>query len=327
MSDKIRVALLDDYQNVALGMAPWDTLDGVEVQAFSRNLESPGEAARELRGFQVIMVMRERMPFPRELLEALPDLRLLATGGMRNAALDIAAAAELGILVCGTGGGGVSTMELTWGLILALLRHIPDEHNRMRTGKWQETVGTGLAGKTLGLIGLGNIGGQVAAVAKPFNMRVIAWSENLTDERAAEVGAERVEKDALLAQADIVSIHLKLGERTRGLLGREDLRKMKPTACLVNTSRGPIVEEEALLDALRNGAIRGAGLDVFDSEPLPPDHPLRSLDNVVLLPHLGYVTEEVYRAFYGGTLENIRAWMEGKPERVLNPEVLEKPQP
>ena len=327
MNDKIRVALLDDYQNVALNMAPWPALQGVEVRAFSRNLADTAEAARELQGFQVIMVMRERMPFPRELMEALPDLRLLATGGMRNAALDLVAAAELGILVCGTSGGGGSTLELTWGLILALLRHIPDEHTRMRAGGWQETVGTGLAGKTLGLIGLGNIGGQVAAVAKAFNMRVIAWSENLTDERAAEAGAERVDKDALLAQADIVSIHLKLGERTRGLLGGEELRKMKPTARLVNTSRGPIVEEEALIAALRNGAIRGAGLDVYDSEPLPPGHPLRSLDNVVLLPHLGYVTEEVYRAFYGETLENIRAWMDGEPQRVLNPEVLGKLQP
>ena len=271
--------------------------------------------------------MRERTLFSAGLLERLPELRLLATAGARNAAIDLEAATRLGILVCGTGGGGVPTMELTWGLLLALLRHIPAEHDGMRRGRWQETVGVGLAGKTLGLLGLGNIGGGVAAVAHPFGMRVLAWSTHLTAERAAECGAELVDKETLLRKSDVVSIHLKLGERSTGLLGRRELAWMKPGAVLINTSRGPIVEEAALVEALRDGKLAGAGLDVFDEEPLPADHPLRTLDNVVLTPHLGYVTRETYLAFYGETLENIRAWLAGAPTRVINEDVLGRLRP
>lgn len=324
----IRVALLDDYQGVALQSAPWDTLpQQIEVQAFHRPFSGREDAAAQLRNFQVVMALRERTPFPRALLEQLPELRLVATAGMRNAAIDLEAATELGIVVCGTAGGGVSTMELTWGLILALLRHIPAEHQGMSEGRWQTTVGHGLAGKTLGLVGLGNIGGRVAAVAHPFNMKVLAWSANLTGERAAECGAEKTGLDDLLARADVVSIHLKLSERTTGLLGARELGLMKPGAVLVNTSRGPIVEEKALVHALRKGALAGAALDVYDSEPLPAGHALRALDNVVLTPHLGYVTREVYAGFYGESCENIQAWLDGKPVRVLNEPVLSRLRP
>ncbi len=324
----IRVALLDDYQNVALEVAPWAELPpSVQVEAFHAPFAGEDEAAARLQGFHIVMAMRERTPFPRSLLQRLPELRLLATAGMRNAAIDLEACSELGIVVCGTAGGSGSTMELTWGLMLALMRHIPREHGNMQQGRWQETVGVGLAGKTLGLLGLGRIGAQMAAVAQPFAMRVIAWSQNLTAERARECGAERVELDDLLRGADVVSIHLKLSERTTGLLGARELGLMKPTAYLVNTSRGPIVDEAALVDALQGRRIAGAALDVYDAEPLPAAHPLRRLDNVVLTPHMGYVTHEVYAQFYGQTLENIRGYLDGKPERVLNPDVLERLRP
>jgi phosphoglycerate dehydrogenase-like enzyme len=319
----LRVALLDDYQGVALRCADWNRLDGkAAVEAFRDHLTDEDTLARRLAPFDMVMALRERTRFPRSLLARLPQLKLIATAGMRNAAIDMAAATDLGILVCGTGGSGRSTMELTWGLILALLRHIPLEDRATRAGRWQETVGLGLEGRVLGIIGLGNIGGQVAEVAHAFQMPVIAWSQNLTDERAAACGARRVTKEALLEQADIVTIHLQLSDRTRGLLGAGDLARMRPTAYLINTSRGPIVEERALIDALRRQALAGAGLDVFDEEPLPPDHPFLTLPNVVLTPHLGYVTEESYRAFYGQTLENVEAFLAGTPQRVLNPAVL-----
>jgi phosphoglycerate dehydrogenase-like enzyme len=319
----LRVALLDDYQGVALRCADWNRLAGkAAVEAFRDHLTDEDTLARRLAPFDMVMALRERTRFPRSLLARLPQLKLIATAGMRNAAIDMAAATDLGILVCGTGGSGRSTMELTWGLILALLRHIPLEDRATRAGRWQETVGLGLEGRVLGIIGLGNIGGQVAEVAHAFQMPVIAWSQNLTDERAAACGARRVTKEALLEQADIVTIHLQLSDRTRGLLGAGDLARMRPTAYLINTSRGPIVEERALIDALRRQALAGAGLDVFDEEPLPPDHPFLTLPNVVLTPHLGYVTEESYRAFYGQTLENVEAFLAGTPQRVLNPAVL-----
>ncbi len=319
----LRVALLDDYQGVALRYADWNRLAGnAEVEAFRDHLTDEDALARRLAPFDVVMALRERTRFPRSLLARLPQLKLIATAGMRNAAIDMAAATDLGILVCGTGGSGRSTMELTWGLILALLRHIPLEDRAMRAGRWQETVGLGLEGRVLGIMGLGNIGGQVAEVAHAFHMPVIAWSQNLTDERAAACGARRVTKEALLEQADIVTIHLQLSDRTRGLLGAGDLARMRPTAYLINTSRGPIVEERALIDALRQQVLAGAGLDVFDEEPLPPDHPFLTLPNIVLTPHLGYVTEESYRAFYGQTLENVEAFLAGTPQRVLNPAVL-----
>jgi len=319
----IRVALLDDYQGVALQSAGWSNLPAeVAVEAFSDHLTDEAALASRLEPFDVVMALRERTRFPRSLLERLPNLKLLTTAGMRNAAIDVAAATELGILVCGSSGSSRATMELTWALILALLRSIPREHQATREGRWQETVGIGLEGKTLGIIGLGNIGGQVAEVARAFHMRLIAWSQNLTEERAAACGAERVSKEDLLARADIVTIHLQLSPRTTGLIGTRDLARMQPAAYLVNTSRGPIVEEDALVEALGRSAIAGAGLDVFDEEPLPPEHPFLTLPNVVLTPHLGYVTAESYRGFYGQTLENVRDLLAGTPQRVLNPEVL-----
>ena len=324
----IRIALMDDYQGVALQSADWSSLpEGTAVEAFHDHLEDEDAVAARLQGLDVVMALRERTPFPRSLLERLPDLKLLTSAGMGNAAIDVGAATELGILVCGTAGSGRTTMELTWGLILGLVRSIPREDRATHAGGWQETVGLGLEGLTLGLLGLGNIGGQMAEVATAFRMRILAWSQNLTEERAAECGAELVDKDVLLTQSDILTIHLRLSDRTRGLIGGRDLALMKSTAYLVNTSRGPIVDETALVDVLRRRAIAGAGLDVFDQEPLPDGHPLLGLDNVLLTPHLGYVTKPTYEAFYGQTVENIRSLIDGSPQRVVNPEVLERRRP
>lgn len=318
-----RIALLDDYQGVALQSADWSRLPPeVEVVVFRDHLTDASALVERLDRFDVVMALRERTPFPRSLLEQLPRLKLLVTAGMRNAAIDVPAATEYGILVCGTAGSGSGTPELTWALILALLRQIPREDRATRAGRWQETVGVDLQGKTLGLLGLGNIGSAVAQVGQAFGMRLIAWSQNLTTERAAERGAELVSKDDLLAQADVLTIHLQLSGRTRGLLDARDLALMRPPAFLINTSRGPIVDETALIDVLRRRAIAGAALDVFDQEPLPLDHPFLTMDNVVLTPHLGYVTENSYRIFYGQTLENIQSFLAGEPQRVLNPDVL-----
>lgn len=315
-----RIAILDDYQGVALAMADWTSLPAsAEVLVFRDHLSELDAVAARLADFDVVMAMRERTPFPRPLLERLPGLRLLVTTGMRNAAIDVAAATERGIVVCGTAGLPYPTAELTWGLILSLARRIPAEDRATRDGGWQVSVGLGLNGKTLGVLGLGTLGAQVARVGRAFEMEVLAWSQNLTAARAAEVGATRVDRDELLARADVVTIHLVLGERTRGLIGARELGLMKRTAHLVNTSRGPIVDEAALVRALRDGGIAGAGLDVFDEEPLPADHPFRHLPGTVITPHLGYVTEETYRVFYGHALENIRAYLEGAPIRVLRP--------
>jgi len=315
----VRVVVLDDYQHVALQMTDWSVLPAdVEVQVFSDHLTDQDALVERLKNFEIIMAMRERTPFPRSLLGRLPALRLLTTTGMRNAAIDLQAATDRGVVVCGTGGVPSPTAELTWGLILALLRHIPREDQATRAGQWQVSMGIGLQGKVLGVIGLGNLGSQVATVGKAFQMPVIAWSQNLTAERAAQVGATLVSKDELLSQSDIVTIHLVLSQRTRGLLTARDLALMKPTSYLVNTSRGPIVEEQALITALRQKTIAGAALDVFDEEPLPLDHPLRRLDNTVITPHLGYVTAETYRIFFGQTVENIQAFLSGAPVRVIN---------
>jgi len=262
--------------------------------------------------------MRERTPFPRALFELLPNLRLLITPGMRNASIDVAAATERRVQVCGTDMLPYPTAELTWGLILALFRHIPQEHHATRHGRWQTTLGIGVKGKTLGLLGLGKLGAQVAHVGKAFGMEIIAWSQNLTGERALAAGAALVGKDELFARADVVSIHVVLSPRSRGLVGAAELKRMKPTAFLVNTSRGPVVEEAALLAALRERGIAGAGLDVFEPEPLPTGHPLLALDNVVITPHLGYVTEENYRLLYGQAVEVIRAFLDGKALRPIN---------
>jgi phosphoglycerate dehydrogenase-like enzyme len=315
-----RIALLDDYQGVALRMADWDRLPaGAEVVVFRDHLADPDAIAARLAGFDVVMALRERTPFPRALLERLPRLRLLVTAGMRNAAIDLRAAADRGVLVCGTGGLPYPTAELAWGLILSLVRRIPGEDAATREGRWQETVGVGLNGKTLGVLGLGTLGSRVARFGRAFEMEVLAWSQNLTAARAAELNARWVDRDELLARSDVVTIHLVLSERTRGLIGARELGLMKRTAYLVNTSRGPIVDEAALVHALREGTIAGAGLDVYDEEPLPPDHPLRRLPRTVLTPHLGYVTEETYRIFYGQALEDIQAYLRGDPIRVLRP--------
>jgi phosphoglycerate dehydrogenase-like enzyme len=315
-----RVAILDDYQGVALRMADWRRLPaGTEVVVFPDHVADPGAVAARLAEFDIVMAMRERTPFPRALLERLPRLRLLVTSGMRNAAIDLAAAAERGILVCGTGGLPYPTAELAWALILSLVRRVPAEDRATRAGHWQQTVGLGLNGKTLGVLGLGTLGSRVARVGRAFEMDVIAWSQNLTAQRAAEVGATLVGRDELLGRADLLTIHLMLGERTRGLIGARELALMKPSAYLVNTSRGPIVDEAALVRALRDGTIAGAGLDVFDEEPLPLGHPLRRLPNTVITPHLGYVTEETYRIFFGQALEDVEAFLRGAPVRVLEP--------
>jgi phosphoglycerate dehydrogenase-like enzyme len=313
-----RVALLDDYQAVALRMADWKSLPSdTDVVVFQDHLVDEAALATRLADFDIVMAMRERTPFPRTLLERLPKLKLLITAGMRNASIDMKAAADRGVLVCGTAGLPYPTAELAWGLILSLARRIPAEDHATRAGRWQTSVGLGLNGKTLGVLGLGTLGSRAARVGLAFEMQVLAWSQNLTAERAKEIGATLVPKDELLARSDFVSIHLVLGERTRGLIGSRELGLMKRSAYLINTSRGPIVEEAALIRALGDGTIAGAGLDVFDEEPLPLDHAFRRLPNIAITPHLGYVTEETYRIFYGHAVEDIRAYLEGQPVRVL----------
>ncbi|MFC2041412.1 D-2-hydroxyacid dehydrogenase family protein [Chloroflexota bacterium] len=320
----MRIAILDDYQRVALKMADWSALPAdIQVQVFHDHLANADEITERLGGFEIVVAMRERTPFGRERLERLPNLQLLVTTGMSNASIDLDAATGLGILVCGTRGLGYPTVELTWGLILALLRNIPREDASVRMGRWQTTVGTALQGKVLGILGLGRLGSQVATIGIAFGMSVIAWSQNLVAERAAQFGATLVTKDELFTNSDIVSIHLILSDRTRGMVGARELGLMKPTAYLINTSRGPIVDEAALVQALQTHAIAGAGLDVFNQEPLPPDHPFGRLDNTVLTPHLGYVAKEGYRVYYGEVVEDIVAYLLGKPVRVLNPGVLE----
>jgi len=315
-----RVAILDDYQHVARRMADWSTLPaGTDVVVFADHLKDAGAVAARLADFEAVVAMRERTAFPRALLERLPKLKLLVTTGMRNASIDVAAATARGIVVCGTAGLPYPTAELTWGLILALVRRIPAEDRATREGRWQISCGLGLNGKTLGVIGLGGLGSRVAKVGRAFEMGVIAWSQNLTEARAAEVGAKLVAKDELLARADVASIHLVLSDRTRGLIGARELSLMKRAAYLINTSRGPIVDESALVAAVRKGTIAGAGLDVYDDEPLAIDHPLRDLPNTVITPHLGYVTEEGYRIFHGQALEDVKAWLAGQPVRVLRP--------
>jgi phosphoglycerate dehydrogenase-like enzyme len=322
-SGMFRVALLDDYQGAALEMADWASLGPrADVQAFRDHIRDEAPLLRRLAPFDAIVAMRERTPFPQRVLAGLPRLRLLVTTGMSNASIDVDAATRLGIVVAGTDGLAPPTVELTWALILAAVRRVPQEDRSTREGKWQTSLGVGLHGKTLGIIGLGRLGSQVAAIGRAFGMRLAAWSQNLTAERAAACGAELVTKDALLASSDVVTIHLKLSARTTGLIGAPDLRRMKRTAYLVNTSRGPIVDEQALIDALRSGVIAGAALDVYDEEPLPRGHPFLSLDSVVLTPHLGYVTRENYEVFYRGAAEDVAAFLRGTPVRVLNEQVL-----
>jgi D-3-phosphoglycerate dehydrogenase len=316
---RYRCAVLDDYQNVALKMVDWSSVTGdVDVTVFNERLGDEASVASALQGFGIVCIMRERTPFPRSLIEKLPDLKLLVTTGQRNASIDVAAAKERGITVCGTDGAKHPTAELAVGLMIDLARNISVENARMKAGEaWQTTVGADLFGHTLGIIGLGNLGQRVAKVGQAFGMKVIAWSQNLTPERCAEHGVTYATKADLFQQSDFISIHMVLSDRTRGLVGKTDLAMMKPTAYIINTSRGPIIDEAALAAALQSKSIAGAGLDVFGTEPLPRDHVFRTLPNVVLTPHLGYVTEDGYRMFYGGTVEAIRAWLDGKPIRVI----------
>jgi phosphoglycerate dehydrogenase-like enzyme len=319
-----KVAILDDYQCVALEMADWSVLPpDCRVQVFRDHLGDHEALVERLKDFEVITCMRERTPFRRDLLERLPNLRLLVTTGMRNAAIDLQAATDLGVLVCGTAGGpDAPPAELTWGLILALVRHIPREDAATRAGHWGTTVGMSLEHKVLGVLGLGRLGAKVARVGVAFEMLVIAWSQNLTAEKAAQCGATLVTKDELFARSDILSVHVQLSARTRGLVGARELGLMKPTAYLVNTARGPIVDETALIQALRARTIAGAGLDVFDEEPLPPGHPFTVLDNTLLAPHMGYVTKDQYQVRYRETVEDVAAYLKGEPLRVLNPEAI-----
>lgn len=316
----MRCAVLDDYQNVALKMADWSKVTGdVDVTVFNHGLGDVDAAARALQGYEIVCVMRERMPFPRTLIETLPDLKLLVTSGLRNASIDVAAAKARGVLVCGTEGAKHPTAELAIGLMIDLARSISVENARMKAGEpWQATVGADLFQHTLGIIGLGNLGQRVARVAQAFGMKVLAWSQNLTPEKCAEVGVTYATKADLFQNSDFITIHTQLSDRTRGLVSATDLAMMKNTAYLINTSRGPIVDETALVEALQKQAIAGAGLDVFDIEPLPANHPYRKLQNVILTPHLGYVTQDGYRLFYGGMVEAIRAWLDGKPIRVIS---------
>ena len=315
----VRAAILDDYQNVALKFADWSAIaNDVEVKVFNAPLGDDSTVIKTLQGFAIVNMMRERTPFNRKVIEGLPDLKLLITTGARNNSIDLKACAEFGVTVCGTAGFGNPTAAIAVGLLLELTRHIGFENARMKAGApWQVTVGHDLEGKTLGVLGLGKLGQRVAGVAKALGMKVIAWSQNLTPEKAKEGGAECVSKEDLFRNADVISIHVVLSDRTRALVRAKDLGLMKKTAYLINTSRGPIVEEKALIAALTSKSIAGAGLDVFDIEPLPTDHPFRKMDNVVLTPHLGYVSEENYRTFYSGVVEDIRAWLDGKPVRML----------
>jgi phosphoglycerate dehydrogenase-like enzyme len=315
----VAIAILDDYQNVALGMADWSGLQkDHKVVAFNQRLPDVEALARALADFEVIGIMRERTPFQRVLFEKLPKLKLLVTTGKRNASIDLEVAKAHGVTVCNTGGAGRATAELAVGLMIALARHLREEFHTMRSGGgWQTTLGIDLEGRTLGILGLGNLGARVGRIGAAMGMKVIAWSQNLTPEQAKERGAERVEKDELFRRSDVISIHLVLSPRSRGLVGARELSLMKPTALLINTSRGPIVDEAALLSALNERRIGGFGGDTYDVEPLPPDHPLRAEPRALLTPHLGYVTEETYRGFFGGMVQAIEAWLAGKPINVL----------
>src|SRR5215813_9117444 len=307
----IRIAILDDYQNVSLEMADWSPLAGrAAITIFNDHLSNLDDIVERLMPFDVVCVMRERTPLPRSVIERLPNVKLIASTGPVNASIDVAAAADHGMSVVHTGYRPDSTVELTWALILGSARHILTESNSVRSGGWQQTVGTDLRGKTLGVLGLGRIGSQVAQVGSAFGMNVIAWSQNITSEAAKAAGASLVSKDQLFERADMLTIHLVLGRRTRGLVGTAELERMKPTAWLINASRGPIVEEQALINALKNKQIAGAAIDVFDIEPLPPSHPFRTLDNVLATPHIGYVSHGPYKTFYEDTVSNIRKWLD-----------------
>jgi phosphoglycerate dehydrogenase-like enzyme len=312
-SHSINVAVLDDYQGVAMSIADWSKVSNrANIAVFKDHLADQDAVAERLAPFDVVCIMRERTPMPGSLLKRLPKLKLIASTGPRNASIDLAAAAERGITIAHTGYISVPTIELTWALILASARHISSEAASVRSGGWQHTLGDDLAGKTLGIIGLGNVGSGVAKIGLAFGMNVIAWSQNLTSDAAAAVGARLVSKEGLLRTADVISIHMILSKRTVGLIGTEEFALMKPSARLINTSRGPLVVEPALLDALGNHRIAGAAIDVYDVEPLPQDHPYRQAENLLATPHIGYVTRCLYERFYGDTVTNISAWLDGR---------------
>ena len=315
----VRAAILDDYQNVAMKFADWSAISkDVEIKVFNAPLGGPEAAIKTLQGFAIVVGMRERTPFPRKMIEALPDLKLLITTGARNNSFDIKACAERGVTVCGTGAAGSPTTGIAFGLILELTRRIGFENARLKAGEpWQVTIGRDLEGLTLGILGLGKLGQRSAAVGKAFGMKIITWSQNLTEEKAKAAAADLVSKEDLFRNADFITIHLVLSDRSRGLVGAKEFSLMKKTSYLINTSRGPIVDEKVLIAALQNKAIGGAGLDVFDVEPLPLDHPFRKMDNVVITPHLGYVSEQNYRKYFPDIVEDIRAWLDGKPVRVI----------
>jgi phosphoglycerate dehydrogenase-like enzyme len=316
----MRVAVLDDYQNVAADCTDWSVLGpDVQVDFFHDHLVEHDEIVARLVDYDVVVLMRERTPVRADLVQALPNLRLLVTTGANNAAVDVRAVRDAGIVMSGTRGGRQGTVEFTWALFFAIARRVETEHRAILEGRWQTRLGFEWGGKTLGLVGLGGIGSEVARVAQVFGMNVIAWSQNLQPEAAAEKGVRAVSQAELFESSDLVSVHLVWSKRTRGLIGAEQLNAMKPTAWFVNTSRGPIVQEAALIDVLRERRIAGAGLDVYDVEPLPPDHPFRSLDNVLMTPHIGFVTEEAYRRFFDDVVEDIVAFRDGAPIRTIEP--------
>jgi len=315
----VQIAVIDDWQDVARDVVDWSVLDSVGEVTFEHDYPADNATlAERLRRYQVICVMRERTRFDEGLLKRLPNLKLLVTGGMRNAALDMPAAAKLGIKVCGTDSYKHAAPELTWALIMAATRNLVNEANALRAGNWQQGLGGDLHGKTLGILGLGSIGQRVAQFGQVFGMRVIAWSENLTAERAEQAGVTYVSKQELFEQADVLSVHLVLSERSRGLVDAQALGWMKPTALLVNTARGPIVDEAALIKALQKRHIAGAALDVFEQEPLPAMHPFRTLDNILATPHVGYVSRQNYEQFFSQMIEDIQGWAAGDPVRLLN---------
>jgi phosphoglycerate dehydrogenase-like enzyme len=310
MKALIKIAVLDDYQLVSLQMADWSAvLEKAEVTVFADHLADEAAIIERLRPFQVLCVMRERTPLGRALLSALPNLKLVVSTGKVNAAIDRAACEELGIRLAMTGYLESGAPELTWALLMALARNITAENKNVRSGGWQTTIGGDLKGKTIGIVGLGRIGSKIAAYANAFDMKVIAWSENLTEEKAAAAGADLVSKESLFRWSDFITVHLVLSHRSRGIIGTEDLKLMKPTAFLINTSRGPLIDESALIDVLERKAIAGAAIDVYNTEPLPEDHIFRSLQNVLATPHIGYVTEDTYRLFYGDTVKAIESWL------------------
>lgn len=314
----MKIAILDDYQDVAREFADWSQLpDTASVTVFTDHEADPQRLISRLQPFDILCVMRERTPLPGTLLRQLPNLKLIVTSGMKNAAIDVAAAREQGVVVCGTRSPGHATAELALALILACARQLIPQSRSMAQGGWQVGLGRDLRGATLGVIGLGRLGAQVAGFGKALGMKILAWSQNLSDERAAEVGVNRVSREALLSGADFITLHLRLSARTKGLIDAEALALMKPTAYLINTSRGPIVDSEALLEALREERIAGAALDVYGQEPLPPDHMLRGVDRLLLTPHIGYVTRETYQVFYRETLEAVQAYLAGEPIRQL----------